>query len=96
MSSFISANTGVLKLVLRADLLLVHTPKFATPSSRAPRTWPLPLCRASCSARAFSASIPDDRQDVYSGSHAHARNNRLQTRLFSSLETQNRDALFTG
>ena len=73
-----------------------RTPKSAKLSSRAPQTWPLLLCRASCSARAFSASIPDDRQDVCSGSHVHARNNRLQTRLFFSLETQNRDALLPG
>lgn len=73
-----------------------RTPKSATPSSRAPRTLPSLLCRASCSARAFSANILDVRRDECSGSHARARNNRPQTQRFSSLGTRNLDALLPG
>ena len=73
-----------------------RTPKSATPSSRAPRTWPLLLCRASCSARAFSANIPDDRQGEYFGNRVHARNSRPQTRRSSSLGIRNLDALLLG
>ena len=57
-----------------------RTPKSATPSSRAPRTWLLLPYHASCSARAFSANIPDDRQGECFGSRVHAKSSRPQTR----------------
>ena len=64
-------------------------PKFGELSNRAIQTQLLLLCRALCFARAFFASILGDRQGACSGSHAHAKNSRLQIQLSFSLETQN-------
>ena len=73
-----------------------RTPKSATPSSRAPRTWPLLLCRVPCSVRASSASILDDRQGECFGSRVHAKSSRPQTRRSFSLGIRNLDALLLG